>query len=126
MSSAKGKTAELIVQARMVSYGHEVLVPAHEYGPIDIAWRSLGKDGMHSNLITAQIKAVYKKKGRSTINLVRSSGARYRHTDVDYLFAVGDGFIWMIPFHLVAGYSRLSLGDKWVRFRHRLEDWEWE
>lgn len=117
MSLHTGKRAELVAQLWLTQRGMEVLSPVLEYGPTDIMWRRLGHDGVHTEWRSAQVKAVYDKGGHPTINLVRSDGKRYYPTDANFLIAVSDTHIWLIPFHLVCNKSRMRMTGEWDRFK---------
>jgi hypothetical protein len=123
VTNPNGTIAELRFIEWLLRRNDDILVPHHTVtsGTVDIAWRNKGRGEHH--WVTGQVKKVYAKDGRPTVNVTRGNDGLYHVSDADFLVAVDYEYndLWIIPFHRVVDATRLVLGKKWEGYRHALD-----
>ena len=117
MSGRRGKEAEFLFDLVGTQCGWDIGVPiTGDIESYDRIFRVPGKPWK-----TVQIKRVYLKKNTKhrTINLVRSNGETYLLMDCDYIAAVDmeTRDVWLIPIHVLTGYSRKRITDDYEHWR---------
>jgi hypothetical protein len=68
--------------------------------------------------LSVQVKMAYRKRGtkKLCVNLSKADGGRYNADEVDFVLAVDMAALhfWVLPVGMLAGQSRIVLGDKYV------------
>ena len=115
--NVNGLVAEHKFMAWLLEQGYEI-AQTMEGGVTDVVWREKPGDYWRS----AQVKKVYQKRGKPTVNLVRSKGQRYGAIDADYLAAVDydNNKLWLIRFDAVCQWTRKTLNQDWDAYINEL------
>jgi hypothetical protein len=119
-----GKLAEMHFCMWLVQKGFDVFQPLDPNSPADVVWRS----GPGSAWRSAQIKKVYRKYGKPTVNLTRSDGAPYRPQEVDYMACVDyeHDTLWIMridaphptdPGRKLYEFGRITLNADWDAYK---------
>ena len=123
-ANPSGTIAELRFIEWLLRRGDQILVP-YQAAPddaVDVAWRNLER--LEHHWVTGQVKKVYYKEGKPTVNLTRTDDTLYHVSDADFLCAVDyeQGQLWLIPFHRICDMTRatLAIGKKWEGYKHTL------